>query len=366
MKTAISLAFILTCATAAIAQSTADTTAPVETFTAPNNAGATGGSQRSLLLSVTVDSPEFLKVKEGQQIKEGDTISDNSVERDRLLRHRKGITLQVDNLKAKPIPVPSPPSKMPAVKPIPKANYDEEEAAIAQAQMKLTQAQVLLEARTPFLNADNPERRADAEKAESVLQGATTKVEEQQQLLQTMKDMQLQVEIIRHEEAKLKQLEGEQEQAKSALERERARLNASAIEQQQQLQQLKVNVRMAQSELELSKSRLSNQKTRRQMEEYKASAEVAQRAQKEQELNQEYNKQQLSYAQAVRDRDYQLAQLSLSLASVDEKLSQIPVVRAPRNGYIRRIKPWIGNNGKYTTTLTISSSTPDIKSHSGK
>ncbi|WP_238360829.1 hypothetical protein [Iningainema tapete] len=66
------------------------------------------------------------------------------------------------------------------------------------------------------------------------------------------------------------------------------------------------------------------------------------------------------------DRDYQLAQLSLSLASVDEKLSQIPVVRAPRNGYIRRIKPWIGNNGKYTTTLTISNFTPDIKSYSGK
>lgn len=137
----------------------------------------------------------------------------------------------------------------------------------------------------------------------------------------------------------------------------RGKLNASAIEQQQQLQQLQLAVQLAQSELEGSKSRLQAAINRRQHIEYAASIDKVERSHKEQQLQQEYSRQQQIYEQALREREYQLAQLSLSRASVDEKLNQIPLIRSPKNGHIRRIKPWTGNNGKYTTTITISSST---------
>jgi DNA repair exonuclease SbcCD ATPase subunit len=311
--------------------------------------------QRILKLSLTVDRPSFLRVREGDFIKAEQVIADNTYERNRLLSQRKSIELQLKNLQSKPLPKPTPPIAPPKAKPIPQANYAEEQAAIAQADMKLAQAQSLLEARTPQLKADNPEQRAEAEKAEAALASATQKVEEQQQLLLSMKDMNLQEEILRHEEAKLQQLDAEQAQAKSALEQAQAKWNTAGIEQQQQLQQLQLTVRIAQSELELANSRLLAAQSRRELVEYAASVDAIERSQQEAQLQQEYNRQEQVYAQAIRDRDYQLAQLSLSLAAVDEKIQQIPVVRSPKDGYIRRIKPWIGNNGRYTTNIIISS-----------
>jgi len=33
------------------------------------------------------------------------------------------------------------------------------------------------------------------------------------------------------------------------------------------------------------------------------------------------------------------------------KLADIPIVRSPKDGYLRKIKPWVGKDGKYTTTI---------------
>ncbi len=170
-----------------------------------------------------------------------------------------------------------------------------------------------------------------------------------------MKDGGMEQPIIEHESAKLSQIAEELEQAKSGFEREKASLNASAVEQQQQLQQLQLNVQLAQKDLELAASKLVTAKSKRELLEYDASVREVERRQRAAQLQQEYSRQQLSYAQSIRDRDYQLAQLNLSLSAIDDKLSLIPVVKAPRNGYIRRVKPWVGNNGKYTTTVIISS-----------
>lgn len=310
---------------------------------------------RPLRMSISVDNPAFLKVRIGQEIKQGDVISDNSTERERLLKQKKSVTLQIENLKNKTIPEPFKPKESLKLKPLPPAIFSEEKAAIAQSKLRWNQAIALLEARTPLLKEDNPERRAEAEKTEAALQVATQKVSEQQQLLQSMLDIKLQSEIIQHETAKLNQLESELEGARSALDQARGKLNASAILQQQELQQLMVNVRLAQSDVEVAESRLIAAQNRRQLTEYDASLEEARRQQQENQTQQEYSRQQQQYAQAVRDRDYQLAQLNISLTTIEDKLAQIPMVRSPRHGYVRRIKPWVGKDGKYTTTLTISS-----------
>lgn len=309
---------------------------------------------RPLRMSISVDNPAFLKVRVGQEIKQGDVISDNSTERDRLLKQKQSVTLQIENLQSKNIPEPFKPRESLGLKPLPPAIFSEEKAAIAQARLRLNQAIALLEARTIILKSDNPERRAEAEKAEAGLQIANQKVQEQEQLILAMRDMRLEDAILQHEEAKLKQLRSEMDQASSALDQAKAKLNASAILQQQELQQLQINVRLAQSDLEVAESRLVAAQNRRQLTEYDANLNEARRQQQENQTQQEYSKQQQQYAQSVRDRDYQLAQLNISLTTIEDKLAQIPIVRSPRHGYIRRIKPWTGKDGKYTTVVTIS------------
>ncbi|PHJ59020.1 hypothetical protein VF14_13690 [Nostoc linckia z18] len=309
---------------------------------------------RPLRMTLSVDSPSFLKVKVGQEIKQGDVISDNSIERDRLDKQKKSVTLQIDNLKSKTIPEPFKPKESLGLKQLPPAIFSEETAAISQSKLRLNQAIALLEARTPLLQSDNPERRAEAEKAEAGLQIASQKVEEQERLIGAMGDMKLQSEILQHEEAKLKQLRSEMDQANSALDQAKAKLNASAILQQQELQQLQTNMRLAQSDLEVAESRLTAAQNRRQLTEYDANLNEARRQQQENQTQQEYSRQQQQYAQSVRDRDYQLAQLAISLTNIEDKLAQIPMIRSPRNGYIKRIKPWVGKDGKYTTVVTIT------------
>ncbi|MDF5712155.1 MAG: metal-dependent hydrolase [Nostoc sp. S4] len=87
---------------------------------------------RPLRMTISVDSPSFLKVKVGQEIKQGDVISDIYIECDRLDKQKKSITLQIENLKSKTIPEPFKPKESLGLKPLPPAIFSEESAAIAQ------------------------------------------------------------------------------------------------------------------------------------------------------------------------------------------------------------------------------------------
>lgn len=320
-----------------------------------NSKSSTLQQNRPLRMSISVDNPSFLKVKVGQTIKKDDVISDNSTERDRLARQRQSVKLQIDNLSSKNIPKPFEPINVPKTASLPAANFLEEESAIAQASLKLQQAQSLLESRTQILQSDNPQIRAESEKAEAALRNATEQVREQEELIKNVQDLKLDNSVIRHEEAKLLQLRGEEEQKRSQFDQVRAKLNFSAIEQQQELQRLQIAVQLAQSELQIYQSKLEKAKSDRRLLEYKASIESVQRIEQENQSKLSYSQQQQNYAQSVRNKDYQLAQLQLSLSAIDDKLSQIPVVLSPKDGYIRRIKPWVGRDGKYTTTITITS-----------
>jgi hypothetical protein len=332
-----------------------------ETPTQPEPATNATAAQRNLKLTVVVDNPSFLKVKVGDIIKTGQIITDNTLERDRLSKQRKSLSLQIDNLKNKLIPQPFELKVNPAAGKLPSAKFLEEDSAIAQSQLKLSQARAILAGRTPLLKSDNPQVRAESERAEASLQAATQKVEEQEQLIASMKDLKLQPAILEHEEAKLKQIRSEYDQQRSAFESSRARLDSSGIEQQQQLQQLILSVRLAESELELANSKLATSREKRRLLEYDASVESVKRSQYQQQLEQEHSRQQQQYAENLRDRDYQLAQLNISLTNIDDRLAQIPLLRSPREGYIKRVKPWVGNNGKYTTIITISSNNVSSK-----
>lgn len=322
-------------------------------------------NQRILRMSLVVDSPSFLKVNVGDEITTGQVITDNTTERDRLTKHHKSLELQIQNLKAKFIRKPSEPNFPPESRGLPPANYSEEESSVKNAQMKLNQAHSVLEARSPFLTKDNPERLAEVERTKSLLEQKTQDVERQEKLIKFLGETQHASEVILdHEQARLRKLESEKQEASATLDREKAKLATDGVENQQKLEQLQLATHLAESEVQMADSRLSAAKSHRKMQEYDAGVRETEKQQKNTQLKQEYERQQQTYNQGIRERDYQLAQLQLSLVAIDDKLSQIPVVKSPRNGYIRRIKPWIGRNGKYETTVIISNSPPNKSSES--
>ncbi|OCQ92271.1 hypothetical protein BCD64_00205 [Nostoc sp. MBR 210] len=310
---------------------------------------------RPLRLRITVDNPDFLKVKIGQKIKKGDIITDNATERDRLSKQRQSIVLQIENLKSKVLPQPFEPKAAPAIAQLPPANFLEEESNIAQAKLKLQQAQSILDSRRSLLLSDNPEVKAEVQKFTTAANDAAAKVEEQEQLIKSMQDLRLEAPIMRHEEVKLRQVTAESQQANSALDQARAKLSSSATTQRQELEKLEVDLQLARSDLAVAQSRLETARNNRRLLEYRASIEAAQRTEESNQANLAYTRQLQEYAQQQRDRDYQLSQMQISLAAIDDKISLIPVVRSPRDGYVRKIKPWVGNNGKYNTVVTITS-----------
>jgi multidrug resistance efflux pump len=339
-----------------LATGIAETVPKVETVTEqeelPNNPQQ---KDRPLRMSISVDNPSFLKVRLNDEIKVGDIISDNSNERQRLDRQKKAIKLQIENLNSKTLIAPTPPPPTPLLRNLPPSTFSEELAAISQAELKLKQARVILASRSKLLTTDNPERRAEFERAGASLAIASQKIEEQEQMIVAMNDMKMQSEILQHEQSKLKKLQSELEQARSEVDREQAKLDNSAILQTQELEQLQTNVNLAESNLQVAKSKLEAARVNRQIQEYQASVEESKRSQSETQSRQDYERSRLQYEEAVRNNDYQLAQLGISLSAIEDKLADIPIVRSPRNGYIKKVKPWVGKEGKYQTTITIVS-----------
>ena len=319
------------------------------------NRTSTPLSDRLLKMSISVDNQSFLKVKLNDEIKKGDVISDNSNERQRLDRQRQAIKLQIDNLNSKTLIAPTAPQPIPLLKNLPPSAFEEEKAHISQAELKLRQARLILSSRSKLLTTDNPERRAEFEKAESAFTNSSLKVQEQEQMILAMNDMKMQSEILQHEQSKLKTLQSEFDQARSLMEQSQAKLGNSAILQSQELQQLETNVNLAESNLQVAKSKLEAARVNRQIQEYQASVEESKRSQSQTQSRQDYERSRLQYEEAVRNNDYQLAQLGISLSAIEDKLADIPIVRSPRNGYIKKVKPWVGKDGKYTTSITIVS-----------
>ncbi len=345
-----------------LATGIAETAPKVETVTEqeelPNNPQQ---KDRPLRMSISVDNPSFLKVRLNDEIKIGDVISDNSNERQRLDRQKKSIKLQIQNLNSKTLIAPTPPPPTPLLKNLPPSAFSEELAAISQAELKLKQARVILSSRSKLLTTDNPERRAEFEKAGASLAIASQKIQEQEQMIVAMQDMKMQPEILQHEQSKLKKLQSELEQARSEVDREQAKLDNSAILQTQELEQLQTNVNLAESNLQVAKSKLEAARVNRQIQEYQASVEESKRSQSQTQSRQDFERSRLQYDEAVRNKDYQLAQLGISLSAIEDKLADIPIVRSPRNGYIKKIKPWVGKDGKYQTTITIVSNISPTK-----
>jgi len=296
---------------------------------------------RPLRLSITVNDTSYLRVGAGDTIKEGDILVDNTEERSRLTAQKQTTSIEINRLKDKQIFSPLPPHKLLPIKPLPPANYIQETVAISQAQLHLQQAKSILASRSPWLSKSD----------DSTYKQAESKVDEQFQMLKSMKDLQMQPEVIQHEEAVVKQLQNAAKKAK-------AELNQSIGKQLQESQQLQINIQLAESELQQKQAALVAAHSQRQLQEFQANIDANRQIQQQEQIALEHSRQMSLYYQQQRDKDYQLAELNIRQHQIEDKLADLPIVRSPKSGYIKRIKPWVGKDGKYTTTLTISSFSP--------
>jgi hypothetical protein len=125
---------------------------------------------RSLKINMTLSNPDDLKVKSGQLVKAGEVLSDRVGERRSLLERKKLLEISLEEV-GRIIPAPTKPLQLPGMPELPKADFTKEEVAIEKAKLSLD------------------------EKAQIVTQ--------QEELIFSLQNSQVNNDVILHEEAKL-------------------------------------------------------------------------------------------------------------------------------------------------------------------
>ncbi|HEY9662672.1 MAG TPA: hypothetical protein V6C65_29810, partial [Allocoleopsis sp.] len=97
-------------------------------------------SPQRLQLTLTLSTPEDLKVREGDRVTVGQILSDRVRERQRLAAQQTQLHLQMERLN-QPIPGPPPVQPIPEVAGLPPASFLDEVAAVEQAKLKVEQAE---------------------------------------------------------------------------------------------------------------------------------------------------------------------------------------------------------------------------------
>ncbi|MGK7872405.1 MAG: hypothetical protein AB4426_03545 [Xenococcaceae cyanobacterium] len=94
---------------------------------------------RKLEVSLTLSSPNDLRVKPGQEVKAGQVLSDRSEERKRLEERRNLLQISLKSLEFKPQP-PAPLQPVPPVPILPGADFSNEEASVSKASLVMEQS----------------------------------------------------------------------------------------------------------------------------------------------------------------------------------------------------------------------------------
>lgn len=235
----------------------------------------TTGSSR-LLLSLTLSSPEDLKVREGDRVTQGQIISDRRQDRQRLDAQKRQLQLQIERLK-QPVPGPVPARPVPEVAALPPASFLGEVADVERAKLKVEAAERSHEAQ---------QRKLD--------------------LLETLPNQEVPEAVVPHEQEVLAQRQREVDQA---------------VADQQ-----------------FAEAQLAKAQADRQYQEYQHSLEMSQRAIALQQAELQRQQQLQEQAKQERDRSFQLAQLDVQQQTLETQLSALSAVRSPFNGTIQRIK----------------------------
>lgn len=299
---------------------------------------------KRLKITLSVNDPQDLKVREGDRVTKGQVLSDRDLERRRLNRERMGILLTINKIEKTPLPVLR---VAPELRELPSISYAIAETEIQQAEIKFTQAQRNLQnalSYDPFITA-----KANVDKAKAGIEQAVRSFELQQRKLDAVNGMKgLPPEMLEHETEKLRQRQSEQEAAQAQFEFYTAEYRQIEQARSQSIADLQNKVQLARAELEVAQARLRQAKEQREAQEYEHRITLARRAE-------EQNQAAIAVANQKLEREFKLSQLQEQLSSVEEKLNAISQVRSPYNGIIKRVKTERQADNTLTVTLTLAS-----------
>ena len=312
-------------------------------------------SPNRLKISISVDGPEDLKVKTGDEIREGQIIADRTRERQRLESQKQQLIISLTKVQSSTITKPLPPLTSPEIKPLPPNSYLEEEAAIARSKSsvagmgeKINDKQQL----TPYLIS---EKQAEVEAAQVPVTSVDREIELKRQEINYLKQLpELDPIILEHEQVKLGELLEERKVATSNYELARRNLEAFEIEQGNQLREIKRSHTDSVRKYQLSLGKLSTAKDERAYQEYLASVSAARRVEEQNQSLLSYQRQLGEYEQRVRDKDYQISQLKVRLNEVENNIANLSTIKAPYGGEVRRVK-WLGqsSDGRLSVEVTL-------------
>lgn len=235
---------------------------------------STPSAPRRLEISVSIADPEDLKVVEGQEISQGQVISDRTRQRQRLEQQRQRLQLGIERLESLSISRPTEPGQPPPLAKLPPPNYLEREAAIARAESRVASIGV--------------------------------EVNQKIQEIKDLSNLGLSTETLEHEQAKL------------------SRLLSAEIE--------------AQRELGFAIAQLESAQAEQQRREYEHELKQAEQAERLERNWLQYQGQLQAWEQSRRDREFQIQQLEQRLSDVEVEIGELAVVRSPYAGEIRRIR----------------------------
>jgi biotin carboxyl carrier protein len=298
---------------------------------------------KRLKITLSINDPQDLKVREGDRVAKGQILSDRDLERRRLNRKRTEILLSINKIEKSPLPIIK---QAPEIQELPRTSFAIAETEIQQAELKFSQAQRNLQnalSYDPFITA-----KANIDKARAGIEQAARDFNLQQRKLDAVNGLKgLPPEMLDHETEKLRQKQNDQEAAQAQYDFYQAEYRQIEAQRQQAIADLQNKMQLAGAELEVAQARLRSDKEQRERTEYEHRITLARRAE-------ESNQMAIAAANQKLDREFKLAQLQEQLSATEEKLNGISQVRSPYSGIIKRIKTERQADNTITVNVTLS------------
>jgi multidrug efflux pump subunit AcrA (membrane-fusion protein) len=230
---------------------------------------------KRLNINIAIDSPEDVKVNEGDEIKKGQIIATRERKKRELDNNLSRLKLSLAKIKTlQPLP-PSPPLEIPALSVLPPISYLEYEADIEKKKMEID-----------FINDE-----------------IKVKQEEIDYLSQLP---ELDEKVINHEKAKLNKL--------------------------------KQKLVIASKEYQLAKGKYESAKSERKYQEYQANLDKVRRIENINQQRQNYERELALYQQRKSEHEIKLNELNNQISLAHEKLQSLSNSVSPYSGIVRRIK----------------------------
>ena len=328
--------FILLCTGAiAVTSSTPDLSLSKKSESAVNQ-------PKRLKITLSINDPNDLKVREGDRVVKGQILSDRDLERKRLTRERMATVITINKIEKTPVPTLK---IAPELRELPPVSFAIAESEIQQAELKFTQAQRNLQTALtydPFITA-----KAKIDKAQAGIESASRAFQLQQRKLDAVNGLKgLPPEMLEHETEQLKKRQSEQETAQAEYEFNLAEYKQIESQRSQSIADLQSKVQLARADLEVAQARLRQAKEDREAAEYGHRITLARRAE-------ESNQAAIAVANQKLEREFKLSQLNEQLSGTEEKLNAIAKVTAPYSGLIKRVKTQRQADNTITVLITL-------------